>query len=260
MSDSPLPRTRLHLDQPLADGGAATLDAARAHYLRAVLRQGPGDGLLVFNGRDGEFLARIETLGKSAGAVRLDHQTRPPVTGAPPAPWLLFAPLKGGRTEYVVEKAVELGVGRLVPVYTRRSDVGRVNLDRLRANAVEAAEQCERLDAPEVVEGSDLQKLLAGWDAGRTLFVAAESGPVQPLVTAVTAAVGRPAAFLVGPEGGFDRQELDALRRLPFVVSVGLGPRVLRADTAAFAVLSVWQAAAGDWQHLQEEARPPHRL
>lgn len=259
MSDSPLPRTRLFIDQPLAEGGTATLDGGRAHYLRAVLRQGPGDGLLAFNGRDGEFLASIETLGKSAGTIRLERRTRAPVTDAPPAPWLLFAPLKGGRTEYVVEKAVELGVGRLVPVYTRRGDVNRVNLERLCANAIEAAEQCERLDAPDVADGVDLHKLLSGWDAGRTLFVAAESGPVQPLVTAVTAAVGRPVAFLVGPEGGFDRQELDALRRLPFVVSVGLGPRVLRADTAAFAVLSVWQAAAGDWQHLQEEARPPHR-
>jgi 16S rRNA (uracil1498-N3)-methyltransferase len=259
MAADALPRTRLFIDQPLSPGGVVALDGDRAHYLRAVLRQGPGDGVLAFNGRDGEFLAHIETLTKSAGTLRLDRQTRSPVSDAPPAPWLLFAPLKGGRTEYVVEKAVELGVGRLVPVFTRRGDVARVNIDRLRANALEAAEQCERLDAPEVVDGVELGKLLSGWDPARTLFVAAESGVAQPLVTAVTAAAGKPVAFLVGPEGGFDQQELDALRRLPFVVSVGLGPRVLRADTAAFSALAVWQAAAGDWQSADGDARPPNR-
>ncbi|OYQ34796.1 16S rRNA (uracil(1498)-N(3))-methyltransferase [Niveispirillum lacus] len=260
MAADALPRTRLFIDQPLAAEGMVALDGDRAHYLRAVLRQGPGDKVLAFNGRDGEYLASIETLAKSAGMLRLDRQTRTPVTDAPPSPWLVFAPLKGGRSEYVVEKAVELGVGRLVPVYTRRSDVGRINLDRLRANALEAAEQCERLDAPDVVDGIDLQKLLTTWEPGRTLFVAAESGDAQPLVTAVTAAAGKPVAFLVGPEGGFDRQELDALRRLPFVVSVGLGPRVLRADTAAFSALAVWQAAAGDWRCGDGDARPPNRV
>ncbi|MFV3129233.1 16S rRNA (uracil(1498)-N(3))-methyltransferase [Niveispirillum sp. KHB5.9] len=260
MAADALPRTRLYIDQPLGEGGVAALDGDRAHYLRAVLRQGPGDGVLAFNGRDGEYLARIETLSKSNGTLRLEQQTRAPAADAPPAPWLLFAPLKGGRTEYVVEKAVELGVGRLVPVYTRRGDVTRVNLDRLRANALEAAEQCERLDAPDIADGIDLQKLLSSWEPGRTLFVAAESGDAQPLVTAVTAAAGKPVAFLVGPEGGFDRQELDALRRLPFVVSVGLGPRVLRADTAAFSALAVWQAAGGDWRCGGGDARPPNRV
>lgn len=254
-----LPRTRLFIDQPLAPGGTAALDGDRAHYLRAVLRQGPGDRVLAFNGKDGEYLAGIEALSKSAGVLRLERRTRAPAPDAPPAPWLVFAPLKGGRTEYVVEKAVELGAGRLVPVFTRRGDVGRVNLDRLRSNALEAAEQCERLDAPEIAEGIELHKLLAGWDPARTLFVAAESGAALPLVTAVTAAAGKPVAFLVGPEGGFDQQELDALRRLPFVVSVGLGPRVLRADTAAFAALAVWQAAAGDWRSGDGDARPPNR-
>lgn len=260
MATDALPRTRLFIDQPLSAGGSAALDGDRAHYLRAVLRQGPGDRVLAFNGADGEYLARIEALSKSSGLLRLERQTRARAPNSPPAPWLVFAPLKGGRTEYVVEKAVELGVSRLVPVFTRRGDVTRVNLDRLRANALEAAEQCERLDAPEVVDGVDLQKLLTAWEPTRTLFVAAESGTAEPLVTAVTAAAGKPVAFLVGPEGGFDRQELDALRRLPFVVSVGLGPRVLRADTAAFAALAVWQAAAGDWRCGDGDARPPGRL
>lgn len=258
LSDA-LPRTRLHIDQPLTAGAAAALDAGRAHYLRAVLRLEPGDGVLAFNGRDGEFLATIETLGKSAGTLRAERSIRLPDPDAPPPPWLLFAPLKGGRSEYVVEKAVELGAGRLTPVFTRRGDVSRVNRDRMRANAVEAAEQCERLDVPAIDDGIDLHRLLAGWDPSIPLFVATESGAAQPLVTAVTAVAGQAVAFLVGPEGGFDRQELDALRRLPFVVGVGLGPRVLRADTAAFAVLSVWQAAAGDWRCRQADVRPPHR-
>ena len=214
---------------------------------------------MAFNGRDGEFLASIDALSKSTGSLRLDAQTRAPAANTPPAPWLLFAPLKGGRTEYVVEKAVELGVGRLMPIFTRRGDVGRVNLERLRANAREAAEQCERLDVPDIADGLDLAKILTTWNPARTLFVAAESGAAQPLVTAVTAAAGRPVAFLVGPEGGFDQQELDALRRLPFVVSVGLGPRVLRADTAAFSALAVWQAAGGDWRNESGDARPPNR-
>lgn len=260
MSNPALPRTRLHIDTPLAEGASAPLDAARVHYLRAVLRLEPGDGVLAFNGRDGEFLTAIDNLTKSAGTLRIGRRTREPVADAAPPPWLLFAPLKGGRTEYVVEKAVELGVGRLTPIFTRRGDVGRVNLDRLRANAVEAAEQCERLDVPSMDDGINLTRLLASWDPSIALLVAAESGPAQPLVTAVTALTGKPVALLVGPEGGFDPTELDALRSMPFVVSVGLGPRVLRADTAAFAVLSVWQAVMGDWCPAQQDARPPRRV
>lgn len=253
-----LPRTRLYLDAPLGVGEAVALDGDRAHYLRAVLRLGAGDAVLAFNARDGEFLARIEALAKSGGQLRLAAATRPPVSG-PAGPWLLFAPLKGGRTEYVVEKAVELGVSRLIPVLTRRGDVGRVNLDRLRANALEAAEQCERLDIPALDAPVELAKLLAGWDRTRRLFFAAESGGAQPMVTAVTAAAGTPVAILIGPEGGFHPQELDQLQRMENAVPVGLGPRVLRADTAAFAALSVWQAAAGDWCRDGADARPPNR-
>ncbi|WP_371332995.1 16S rRNA (uracil(1498)-N(3))-methyltransferase [Azospirillum sp. RU38E] len=257
--DQPLPRTRLFIDAPLSAGASAPLDGGRAHYLRAVLRQGPGDGVLAFNGRDGEFLARIETLGKSAGTLTVERQTRPAPSDPAGGPWLAFAPLKGGRTEYVVEKAVELGVSRLIPVFTRRGDVGRVNLERLRANAVEAAEQCERLTVPDVAEPVELAKLLSGWDEGRRLYLAAESGAAQPLVTAITAQATLPAAFLVGPEGGFDPTELALLHRMAFVVPIGLGPRILRADTAAFAVLSAWQAVAGDWQQGGQDARPPNR-
>ncbi|MFM2045117.1 MAG: hypothetical protein RLY86_3693 [Pseudomonadota bacterium] len=255
MSDRP--RTRLYLDLPFVPGGEVAVDGDRAHYLGRVLRLGPGDRVLVFNGQDGEWLAEVAGLSKSAGRLTLLDQQRPQPAAA--GPWLLFAPLKGGRTEYVVEKAVELGVGVIQPVYTRRSDVTRVNLDRMRANAMEAAEQCERLSVPEVREGQPLDRLLAGWDSGRTLFVAAESGHAQPLVTAITAHPGQAAAWLIGPEGGFAPPELDALTRMSFVVPVGLGPRILRADTAAFAALAVWQAVAGDWIGQAGDNRPPFR-
>ncbi|TWB62085.1 16S rRNA (uracil(1498)-N(3))-methyltransferase [Nitrospirillum viridazoti] len=259
------PRTRLHVDTPLAAGQSAPLSGDQAHYLRGVLRQAPGDRLLAFNEAGGEWLGEISALSKSGGIITLLEQTRPPV--AVPDVWLLFAPLKGGRTEYVVEKATELGVARLCPVLTRRGDVPRVNLDRLRANAVEAAEQCERLSVPVVDPLAELSAVLAGWPANpltrdRTLFVAAETGAAQPLATAVTAATasGRPAAFLVGPEGGLHPGELDQLAKTPFVVPVGLGPRILRADTAAFAVLALWQALAGDWTAAPgQDARPPFR-
>lgn len=249
---------RLHVDSPLAPDTPVPLDGDRAHYLRAVLRMGPGDHVLVFNGRDGEWLARIVQLAKSSGTLE-PVEKRCDQRGGD-GPWLLFAPLKGGRTESVVEKAVELGAGRIQPVFCRRSDVTRVNLDRLVANAVEAAEQCERLDVPVVRDGLPLLKALDGWDAGRTLFLAAEAGGAEPAVTAVTARKGQPAAWLIGPEGGFDSGELDALKRFPFVVPVGLGPRILRADTAAFAALALWQALAGDWtRDGGDDARPPFR-
>jgi len=251
-----LPRTRLFVDTGLAAGAPVALDGDRAHYLGRVLRLQPGQGVLLFNGRDGEWRAEIETLSKSAGRLVCRDRTRD--QPAESGPWLLFAPLKGGRTEYVVEKATELGAALIRPVLTRRGDVHRVNRDRMQANAVEAAEQCERLSVPAVAELLPLDRALADWPADRLLYVAAESGSAQPLRSAL-AAGARPAAFLVGPEGGFDPAELDGLQRLPFVVPVGLGPRILRADTAAFSVLAAWQALAGDWTHAGQDQRPPHR-
>lgn len=253
----PRPRTRLHVDSDLSAGAEVPLEAGRAHYLRSVLRLEPGARVLAFNGRDGEWLAEVAKLAKSGGALTALDQVR--AQTAEDGPWLLFAPLKAGRNESVVEKAVELGASRLQPVFTKRSDVTRVNLERLTANAVEAAEQCERLTVPEVADGLPLFKALAGWDPARTLFLAAESGAAGDAVTAVTARRGRPAAWLIGPEGGFDSVELDGLRHLPFVVPVGLGPRILRADTAAFAALALWQALAGDWTGAGGVSRPPFR-
>jgi 16S rRNA (uracil1498-N3)-methyltransferase len=229
-----------------------------AHRLRGVLRLGTGDRVLLFNSEDGEWLAEIGRLTKSAAElVCLERLRGPAPAGADP--WLLFAPLKGGRTESVIEKATELGATRIQPVLTRRSDVPRVNLERLRAHAVEAAEQCDRLSVPVVEEMKSLSETLSEWPEGRPLLVCAERGPAAPLAQVVQKNTSKNIAVLVGPEGGFDAGELDAVNRLPFVRAVGLGPRVLRADTAAFAILSAWQALAGDWIEGGQDARPPFR-
>ena len=248
----PRPRTRLYVTAGLSAGVPVMLDVGQAHRLKSVLRMAPGDGLLLFNGRDGEWRARIERLAKSAASVVPEAPTRAPTGGADL--WLCFAPIKRGRIDHVVEKAVELGVSILQPVVTQNTDVTRVNIDRLRAHAIEAAEQCERLDVPEVRAPMRFDAVLAGWPEGRCLAFAAEAGDAPPIAAMAPAHAGRPAALLVGPEGGLTQLELDALRKLPFASPVGLGPRILRADTAAIAALACWQALAGDWQ-----ARPPPR-
>ena len=251
------PRTRLFAAEPLQDGAMIAGDADLARRLGAVLRLAAGDRVLLFNGRDGEWLAEIAELSRNRVTLACRQRVRGPAPGTDL--WLLFAPLKGGRTEYVVEKATELGVTRIVPVQTRRSDVPRVNAARLRANAIEAAEQCDRLSVPEIADMAPLDKALSNWPASRALLLCAEHGTAEALAPAATQLAGQPLALLVGPEGGFDPAELDGLAKLPFVRRVGLGPRVLRADTAAFAALSVLQAVAGDWTEGKADRRPPFR-
>ena len=254
------PKTRLYADAAtLAAGLTVELSPAQAHQLRNVLRLAAGDAVALFNRRDGEWLGRIAGLGKGWATVELAERMRPPAPPPHPSPdlWLVFAPVKGGRVEAVVEKATELGVSALLPVLTERSVVDRVNIERLAAHAVEAAEQCERLDVPPVHQPQRLDRLIASWPAGRRLLLCDESGAAPPLAQALLADPAwrsAPAAVLTGPEGGFAETELDALRKLPFVSSVGLGPRVLRADTAALAALSVYQALAGDWHHYRGAA------
>jgi len=246
--------TRLSVDVELTEGATVELGRERAHFLRDVLRLAPGAVVSLFNGRDGEWSARIETLAKSGVALRAERRTRPQT---PPSDlWLLFAPIKGGRIDSVAEKATELGVSVLWPILTRRTEARRVNLDRLVANTIEAAEQCERLDVPEVREPIELDRLPADLGNGRTVFICAEAGEATPIVEAVRSRVDRPAAFLIGPEGGFTPEEFAWLRARPDVVPVGLGPRVLRADTAAFAALSCFQALAGDWRRSGLDNRP----
>lgn len=239
-------KARLYVAAPLAAGEAVDLPPAQAHYLVHVLRLAPGDGVALFNGRDGEWRAEVAGLAKNRCRLELAAPLRPQV--AEPDVWLAFAPLKKDRTDFLVEKATELGAARLLPVFTRHTAAGRVNLERLAAQATEAAEQCERLSVPEVAEPVTLEKLLASWPADRPLFVPDETGGGEPLPHVLAARPGLAAwGFLVGPEGGFAATELDALARLPFAVRVGLGPRILRAETAALAALALGQAALGDW-------------
>ncbi|HYD36037.1 MAG TPA: 16S rRNA (uracil(1498)-N(3))-methyltransferase, partial [Allosphingosinicella sp.] len=230
---------RLFVDQPLGQGMALTLDGAPAHYLANVLRLGPGDRVKLFDDRTGEWLAEISEAGRKR--VTLDLGERLRGREAVPDLWLLFAPIKRGRIDWLVEKATELGVARLVPVITRRTVVDRLNLERLRAHIVEAAEQCERTALAAIDEPRRLDALLADWPGERHLYFADEAGG-EPLY----AAPG-PAAILVGPEGGFADEERTAIRALPQARPVGLGPRILRADTAALAAVTLWMAAAGDW-------------
>jgi 16S rRNA (uracil1498-N3)-methyltransferase len=240
------PATRLYVAPALGAGVSIRLEAAPAHYLNHVLRLAPGDAVALFNGRDGEWLGRIEGFGKGWGAVTTVEQRR--AQGVAPDLWLVFAPIKRARIDFLAEKATELGVSDLYPVQTERTAMGRVNLERLRANAVEAAEQTERLTVPALHEPQDLAALLARWPADRRLLLCDESGTAAPIGDVLRATAAARWGVLVGPEGGFAETELDALRKLAFVCPVSLGPRVLRADTAALAALAVVQALVGDWR------------
>jgi 16S rRNA (uracil1498-N3)-methyltransferase len=241
------PATRLYVTSDLAGGRTIDLSPAQTHRLRSVLRLGAGAEVALFNGRHGEWLGRIETLGKNSATVAVDRSMRPQVDDGDL--WLVFAPIKRARIDGLVEKATELGASALQPAWTERTIVERVNIERLQAIATEAAEQSERLAVPAVHEPVGLAALLASWPANRKLIACDESGRAPPIAAALA---GMPpsgeAALLVGPEGGFTETELDALANLPFVTRVGLGPRVLRADTAALAALAVFQAIAGDWR------------
>lgn len=240
---SPRPRLRLFVPVPLAAGQAVALTRDQTHYIGSVMRAEIGEAVLLFNGVDGEWLCRIDILTKSGAALVPDRQTR--LQAPEPDLWLLAAPLKRDRTDLVAEKATELGVSRLWPVFTRRTNAGRVNLDRMRAHLMEAAEQCERLSVPELAEPAPLDKVLAGWPAERVLLFLDESGGGAPLAQAATG--GGPTALLVGPEGGFTPEERRMLLDKPYTRPVSLGPRILRAETAAIAALAVWQSVAGDW-------------
>ncbi len=240
------PRARLYVEADLAAGAGVALDAAQAHYLRHVLRLERGAPVALFNGRDGEWRAVIEGFGKEACAVKIERRTR---EQRPEGDlWLAFAPVKRARIDFLVEKATELGVSALQPVLTERTQVERVNLERLRANVREAAEQTERLTLPDVRDPLPLQRAIDLWPAGRRLLLCDESGSSPGIASALRAEQPSAWGVLTGPEGGFTERELDGLRKLPFVCAVGLGPRVLRADTAALAALAVFQALLGDWQ------------
>ncbi len=250
--------TRLFVDQDLRAGGEVQVDSDRAHYLRHVLRLERGAPVDLFNGREGEWRSRFVTAAKGHATLAVEQQLRPQTSERDL--WLVFAPVKRTRIDAIAEKATELGVSALLPVVTRHTAVERVNVERLRAIAIEAAEQCERLSVPQVMAPVSFGKLLAEWSPQRRLLVCAEAGDTAPIAQALhglarEGLLGLAAwAVMTGPEGGFARSELDALVKLPFVMPVGLGPRILRADTAALAALACWQAILGDGQQ-----RPPHR-
>jgi len=233
---------RLFVRTPLSDGARVELDAGQANYLGTVLRLKEGAELLLFDGRSGEWLARIAEAGKKWMTLSVERKTRRAETI--PDVWLAFAPVKRTQTDWLIEKATELGAARLIPIMTQRTVAERVKLERLEAIAIEAAEQCGRAILPEIAEPLPLARFLEQRDAGRTLYFADEAGG-----EAVTDAFKpRPALILTGPEGGFTDEERHLIRAAPNSVAVSLGPRILRAETAALAALATYKAVAGDWR------------
>lgn len=250
---------RLFVGAPLSPGAGIAATPEQANYLLNVLRLSEGQPLLVFNGRDGEWRAEIRAVKKRGCTLAVIEQTRPQ-TGGPDIDYL-FAPLKRSRLDYMVQKATEMGVARLRPVLTRRTIADRVNVERMQANVIEAAEQCGVLRVPEVMEPQKLDKVIAGWDASRRLVFCDEGAPIaNPLAAlaqlslAVSDPEGqtsarRPAlAVLIGPEGGFDPEERALILGKPYTCALSLGPRIMRADTAAVAALALLNATLGDWR------------
>jgi 16S rRNA (uracil1498-N3)-methyltransferase len=245
MPDYDFRSPRLYVEAPLAEGAEVTLNAAQSHYLGTVLRLKPGSQVLVFNGRDGEWEARL-AVAERASALLIGGKTRPQSIAADLH--YLFAPLKAARLDYMVQKAVEMGVSRLQPVFTRHSQAARVNTERMRANAIEAAEQCGVLSVPDIGEPVAFSRLLAEWGAARRLVFCDEDAETADPIAALTGLTRSPLAVLIGPEGGFAEDERASLLRLPNLVRLSLGPRILRADTAAVAALTLVQAVLGDWR------------
>lgn len=234
---------RLFVPHDLAPGAALELDEGQSRYLAAVMRQAVGDEVAVFNGRDGEWRATLAKVGKRAVTLTALSCARPQTLG--PDLELVIALVKRARLETIVEKAAELGARRIRPVTTERTNADHTRIDRLQAIAMEASEQTGRLDVPDVLAPTKLEALLTTWDTGRRLLFCDEAGDAAPVLTAVDG--GGPWAILIGPEGGFSPRERAALRALPFATPASLGPRILRADTAAISALTLWQARAGDW-------------
>ena len=252
---------RLYVDHPLGAGQTVPLRREQAHYLFTVMRMGPGGRLAVFDGRSGEWAAEVAEAGKRGGSLRCLERLRP--LQVPPDLWLLFAPIKKARTDFIVEKAAELGAARILPVQTARTRADRIRQDRLQAHAVEAAEQCGGTFVPEVAPLAPLAQVLESWPPARRLMFCDEdlAGPASPLAAlaqggGATSGAPGPWAILTGPEGGFTMQERARLAALPQALAVSLGPRILRADTAAVAAIALWQAVLGDWRADARAAAP----
>ena len=238
-------KIRLYVEHPLGAGQSLPLDRDQAHYLFGVMRLSAGSQVLLFNGTDGEWLADVTEAKKRAGVLTCVEQTKP--LQMPPDLWLLFAPIKKARTDFIVEKAAEMGAARILPVQTEFTNSERIRQDRLQAHAIEAAEQCGGTSVPEVAELQKLDRLLDHWPDGRQLMFCDEAEVGNALELAAADKSDAPWAILIGPEGGFSEAERKRLHALPYSHVVSLGPRILRADTAAVAAMTLWQQAFGDW-------------
>lgn len=242
-------KSRLFVEAPLNANGTISLDRDQSHYLANVMRVKVGNKVALFNGRDGEWACEITTVEKRQVALKVTEKIRG--QSAEPDLWLVFAPIKKARLDFIAQKATELGVSHMVPVMTRRTIVDRVKIDRMAANAIEAAEQCERLNVPTVGDPIKLDKLLAAWPPERKIMFCDEDLSGAAAHTTLAAKDDKtnsaPWAILIGPEGGFDDTERNLIRNHPNCITVSLGPRILRADTAAMAAISLWQSAIGDW-------------
>ncbi|WP_259782064.1 16S rRNA (uracil(1498)-N(3))-methyltransferase [Aestuariispira ectoiniformans] len=246
-------KTRLFVSDALQADAVVGVTPPQAHYLRSVLRLQPGNPVTLFNGADGEWLGHIDGLGKGWASISLTEKLRDQADS--PDLWLLFSPLKRSATDLVFQKATELGASRILPVTSERTNTERLKLERAVATVVEAAEQCERLDIPEIAKPAKLTDVIDAWDESRHLYVCAEAGIADPASEVFAKAEkSSPSAILTGPEGGFSQRELEFLNDHSFITPISLGPRVLRAETAALAGLTCWQAICGDWRN-----RPPHR-
>jgi len=238
-------KVKLYVEHPLGQGQSVDLNAAQAHYLFGVMRLGPGDAVLLFNGVAGEWRATVAEAGKRGGILTAEAQTKPQQD--PPDLWLLFAPIKKARTDFIVEKAAEMGAARICPVQTDFTNAERIRQDRLQAHAVEAAEQCGGTFVPEVTGLQKLSALLENWPEDRNLMFCDEA--LAGRSSALTGGLaGAPWAVLIGPEGGFSEGERARLRAMARAHPVSLGPRILRADTAAVAAMTLWQLTCGDWR------------
>ncbi|MEB8388825.1 16S rRNA (uracil(1498)-N(3))-methyltransferase [Rhodobacteraceae bacterium KMM 6894] len=240
-------KIRLYVEHPLGSGQSVPLNRDQAHYLFSVMRLGVGAQVLLFNGRDGEWQAEVVQAGKRGGILQAGAQTR--TLQMPPDLWLMFAPIKKARTDFIVEKATEMGAARICPVQTAHTNADRIRQDRLQAHAVEAAEQCGGTYVPPVDDLQKLDRVLDGWDTSRRILFCDEGLAGQaPTQIGDLGGETTPWAILIGPEGGFSEAERTRLHALPYAHAVSLGPRILRADTAAIAALTLWQSALGDWR------------
>ncbi|MDB2414648.1 16S rRNA (uracil(1498)-N(3))-methyltransferase [Rickettsiales bacterium] len=239
-------KIRLYIDQPLADGLHLELNKDQAHYLTRVMRKNTGDNLKLFNGKDGEWLCQIIDVGKKSCNVKIISQTAKQKTE--PDIWLCFAPVKNSPINFIIQKATELGVSALQPIYTNRTVINRVNTQRMEAIAIEAAEQSERNTIPLINQPVKLEEILKNWDESRNIILCDESGGGAPANKALSKMPkNQPYAIFIGPEGGFTQTEFEIFRSKPYVTSIGMGPRILRADTAALAALTCFQNILGDW-------------